>query len=63
MSPLVENSAEWKTTFRDQLAESARQKIKENIIPRGKFRLVGNDPYLMCMECCNMHVYLLTFCF
>ena len=25
--------------FKDQLAESGRQKIKENIIPRGKFRI------------------------
>ena len=30
--------------FKDQLAESGRQKTKENIIPRGKFRLVENDP-------------------
>ena len=30
--------------FKDQLAESGRQKAKENIIPRGKFRLVENDP-------------------
>ena len=30
--------------FKDQLAESMRQKIKENIIPRGKFHLVENDP-------------------
>ena len=29
--------------FKDQLAESGRQKTKENIIPRGKFRLVEND--------------------
>ena len=28
--------------FKDQLAESGRQKTKENIIPRGKFRLVEN---------------------
>ena len=26
--------------FEDQLAESGHQKTKENIIPRGKFRLV-----------------------
>ena len=26
--------------FKDQLAESGRQKTKENIIPRGKLRLV-----------------------
>ena len=25
-------------------SESGRQKTKENIIPRGKFRLVENDP-------------------
>ena len=31
--------------FKDQLAESGRQKTKENIIPRGKFRLVENGPY------------------
>ena len=31
--------------FKDQLAESGRQKTKENIILRGKFRLVENDPY------------------
>ena len=30
--------------FKDQLAESGRQKTKENIIPRGKFRQVENDP-------------------
>ena len=30
--------------FKDQLAESGRQKTKENIILRGKFRLVENDP-------------------
>ena len=30
--------------FKDQLAESGHQKTKENIIPRGKFRLVENDP-------------------
>ena len=30
--------------FKDQLAESGRQKTKESIIPRGKFRLVENDP-------------------
>ena len=30
--------------FKDQLAESGRQKTKENIIPSGKFRLVENDP-------------------
>ena len=28
--------------FKDKLAESGRQKKKENIIPRGKFRLVEN---------------------
>ena len=28
--------------FKDQLAESGRQKRKENIIPRGKFRIVEN---------------------
>ena len=31
--------------FKDQLAESGRRKTKENIIPRGKFRLVENGPY------------------
>ena len=31
--------------FEDQLAESGSQKTKENIIQRGKFRLVENDPY------------------
>ena len=30
--------------FKDQLAESRSQKTKENIIPRGKFLLVENDP-------------------
>ena len=30
--------------LKDQLAESGRQKTKENIIPRGKFRPVENDP-------------------
>ena len=30
--------------FKDQLAESGRQKTKETIIPRGKFRLVENNP-------------------
>ena len=30
--------------FKDQLEESVCQKTKENIIPRGKFRLVENDP-------------------
>ena len=30
--------------FKDQLAESGRQKTKENIIPRGTFRLVENGP-------------------
>ena len=30
--------------FKDQLAESRRQKTKENNTPRGKFRLVENDP-------------------
>ena len=29
--------------FEDQLAESGRQKTKENIIPCGKFRLEEND--------------------
>ena len=28
--------------FKDQLAESGRQKTKENVAPRGKFRLVEN---------------------
>ena len=28
--------------FKDQLAESGRQKTKENIIPRGKFHPVEN---------------------
>ena len=31
--------------FKDQLAENGRQKTKENIILRGKFRLVENDAY------------------
>ena len=31
--------------FKDQLEESGRQKTKESIIPRGKFRLVENGPY------------------
>ena len=30
--------------FKDRLAESGRQKTKENIIPRGKFRQVENSP-------------------
>ena len=30
--------------FKDQLAESGSQKTKENIIPRGEFRLVENGP-------------------
>ena len=30
--------------LKDQLAESGRQNTKENIIPRGKFRPVENDP-------------------
>ena len=30
--------------FKDQLVESGRQKTKENIILRGKFRLVENGP-------------------
>ena len=30
--------------FKDELAESEHQKTKENIIPRGKSRLVENDP-------------------
>ena len=30
--------------FKDKLAESGSQKTKENIIPRGKFRLVENGP-------------------
>ena len=30
--------------FKDQSAESGRRKTKENIIPRGKFRLVENSP-------------------
>ena len=30
--------------FKDQLAESGRQKTKENIIPPGKFCLVENGP-------------------
>ena len=34
--------------FKDQLAESGRQKTKENIIPRGKFRLVENSPKSHC---------------
>ena len=34
--------------FKDQLAESGRQKTKENIIPRGKFRLVENGPKRRC---------------
>ena len=29
--------------FRDQLAESGRQKTKKIIVPRGKFRLVENS--------------------
>ena len=32
--------------FKDQLAKSGRQKTKENITLRGKFRLVENDPQL-----------------
>ena len=31
-------------SFKDQLAVSRHQKTKENIIPRGKFRLVENSP-------------------
>ena len=31
--------------FKDQLAESGRQKTEEILIPRGKFRLVENGPY------------------
>ena len=31
--------------FKDQLAESGRQKTEENIIPRGKFRPMENEPY------------------
>ena len=30
--------------FEDEMAESGRQKTKENIIPLGKFRLVENGP-------------------
>ena len=30
--------------FKYELAESEHQKTKENIIPRGKFCLVENDP-------------------
>ena len=30
--------------LKDQLAESRRQKTKENIIPGGKFRQVENSP-------------------
>ena len=30
--------------FKDQLAESGRQKAKENTIPGGKFCLVENSP-------------------
>ena len=30
--------------FNDQLAQSGRQTTKENIIPRGKFRLVEDSP-------------------
>ena len=30
--------------FKDQLAESEREKTNENIIPKGKFRPVENDP-------------------
>ena len=33
--------------FKDQLAESGRQKTKENIIPCGEFLLVENDPKLV----------------
>ena len=33
-----------RTQYKDQLAESGRQKTKENISPRGKFRLVENGP-------------------
>ena len=29
------------------MAESGRQKTKENIIPRGKFRLLENGPYAL----------------
>ena len=36
--------------FKDQLAESGRQKIKENIIPRGKFLLVENDPNMTSLQ-------------
>ena len=36
--------------FKDQLAESGRQKTKENIIPRRKFRLVENDPNYLEMS-------------
>ena len=44
MSLRAENSAQWKMAFEDQLAESGRQKTKENTIPRGKFRPVENGP-------------------
>ena len=32
--------------FKDQLAGIGRQKTKENIISRGKFALLENDPYI-----------------
>ena len=36
--------------FKGQLAESGRLKIKENIIPRGKFCPVENSPNVMEQE-------------
>ena len=41
--------------FKDQLAESGRQKTKENITPRGKFLQVENGPNVPNVHRHTMH--------
>ena len=47
--------------FKDQLAESGRQKTKENVAPRGKLHLVENGSFIFTgvVQCDS--IYLLKF--
>ena len=47
--------------FKDQLAESGRQKTKENIIPRGKFRPVENDPNIVLVFTSDISCFFFSF--
>ena len=56
-------AAQWKTAFKDQLAESGSKKTKENIILHGKFCLVENDPVSLGSPCWKVVYFLASFSF